>query len=894
MLLKELPSKPLIIALLTSLSLASIGLSFFASYQAKLAAMESQTGTLTRVVEVASDEIFSKLFSTTSELAELVQKSKTIRKLVKQTKKAPLNPDQKQTLATALSEQFHQRYVTAGVIDLIKVRVYDKKLQHIVSSTDGLENLGSSLPNSIANIASVRQKADRYKALGMLWHSNNIAYYSLLYPVGGLSLAGYVEVVVAPAHNLKIIDTVLGAPLKVESLDNVTLYQSDSWTSIDLSRSSGVSNIPGLSMLSSASQENILEINYFPKLSNGQPAMKLVLQEDITVFRNSIIHTQKMIVGLFVGLGILGLAIALVLLRKNLFAPLKELSDSVSLIAAGNLDTELKQINRKDELGCLLGSVESMRVDLKDMIQNLDDKVAQRTEELVAVQHEVADILNSVKEGIFTFNPDLSINNEHSKMAEVIFHTQQFDTSSLRTLLQLTDDDVALFEDWIGICANNTALLSRWSMYSKLSPIQEIQRDGDLGDEVIQIEYQPITDEDGQLIKMMILASDVTEQRRIQAALDASKLRQENLTERVIAMIGGNSQEIEDWFSGSQSALSQFNTYANQGVMKDQVEKLFRDMHTLKGHSGTLGFMHFAGILGKAENCLDELRKKTTIDFKQWSQHIASAEEELKEISQIKSKIFSSESDEGIWVNKTIYENMLNNLKDSKSYDITQLFTAIGDLNTQYFGSYCQKYTKLVSRLSESMDKPLNDLVIETPDILVNRDLLKSADDAIVHILRNALDHGIESEEAREEQGKESGCIRMSATTINNILEIVISDDGAGIDANKLSAIALEKGLISENESTTFSPEEKLQLIFLPGLTSKDTVSDISGRGVGMDAVTSSIEKLNGTVSLTSQLKIGTTITLRIPIDIVPVDFSSFIIPEHDASQSASNGRISH
>ncbi|MBL4867746.1 MAG: hypothetical protein JKY67_15365 [Pseudomonadales bacterium] len=336
MVLKDLSSKPLIIAVLVGISIAAIALSIFASYQVKLAAMDAQTKTLARVVEVASNEVISELFVTTSELAQSIQKVKAVRKLIKKGKKAPLNNAQKSELAAELSQQFRQRYVTAGIIDLVKVRAYDKKLRFLGASKDGLENFPTTLPQSIDDQASKREKADRFKPLGMLWQSDKTAYYSLLYPVGGLSLAGYIEVVVAPAHNLKTIDLVLGAPLTIRSLDQQELYQSNNWANIS---------------------DAILEIDYTLKLPNGEPALDLVLQEDITAFLNSLAKTQILTIGLFVLLGVVGVSVALVLLQINLFGPMKNLQLVMSAVASGEFYSEVKGSRRKDELGSMTNAL---------------------------------------------------------------------------------------------------------------------------------------------------------------------------------------------------------------------------------------------------------------------------------------------------------------------------------------------------------------------------------------------------------------------------------------------------------------------------------------------------------------------------------------------------------
>ncbi|MEY8204087.1 MAG: hypothetical protein RPR40_03340, partial [Bermanella sp.] len=334
--LKNVSSKPLIIFILAAIGIAAICLSIFASYEAKRAAMDAQSKTLARVIEVAANDVFSELFITTSELAQAVQKVKSLRKLVKLGKKSPLNTEQKRKLAIELDQQFHQRYVTAGIIDLVKIRAYNKKLEYLGASKSGLENFPKILPQAIMDVALPRKKSARLKSLGMLWQSGDSAYYSLLYPVGGLSLAGYVEVVVAPAHNLREIDVVLGAALTISSVNQKTLYKSKNWA---------------------PQSDSVLNIVYSPALTNGEPALYLTLQEDVTAFMDSLASTQQLIIGLFVLLGVVGVGVALGLLEINLFAPMKHIQQAMSDIANGDPSVEVTKSNRKDELGSMTNAL---------------------------------------------------------------------------------------------------------------------------------------------------------------------------------------------------------------------------------------------------------------------------------------------------------------------------------------------------------------------------------------------------------------------------------------------------------------------------------------------------------------------------------------------------------
>jgi two-component system, chemotaxis family, sensor kinase CheA len=141
--------------------------------------------------------------------------------------------------------------------------------------------------------------------------------------------------------------------------------------------------------------------------------------------------------------------------------------------------------------------------------------------------------------------------------------------------------------------------------------------------------------------------------------------------------------------------------------------------------------------------------------------------------------------------------------------------------------------------------------------------------DPLVHLIRNAVDHGLEPADAREAAGKPRvGTVSLAASHRGNSVVITVGDDGRGIDREKVRRKAVAKGLIGEEESHRLSDRQVVQYIFHPGLSTAETVTDISGRGVGMDIVKSRIEALNGTVDARPEPGRGTTFTIRLPLTL--------------------------
>jgi len=178
------------------------------------------------------------------------------------------------------------------------------------------------------------------------------------------------------------------------------------------------------------------------------------------------------------------------------------------------------------------------------------------------------------------------------------------------------------------------------------------------------------------------------------------------------------------------------------------------------------------------------------------------------------------------------------------------------------------KFPRLVRDLSGQLGK-LVDLKLSGEDTEVDRSVIEEIGDPMVHIIRNAMDHGLEMPQDRRAAGKsERGTIFIGASQKGNQIVIEVSDDGRGINLEKVKRKAIERKLISEDEAARLSEETAINLLFLPGFSTNDVATEISGRGVGMDVVKTNISKLNGTVEVTTVSGKGSTFTIRIPLTL--------------------------
>ena len=178
------------------------------------------------------------------------------------------------------------------------------------------------------------------------------------------------------------------------------------------------------------------------------------------------------------------------------------------------------------------------------------------------------------------------------------------------------------------------------------------------------------------------------------------------------------------------------------------------------------------------------------------------------------------------------------------------------------------RFPRVVRDLARTLKKDIN-LLLVGEDTDLDKNLVEALADPLVHLVRNSVDHGIEMPDIREASGKpRTGTVTLSASQQGDHILLTIQDDGAGMDAEKLKKIAISKGVLDHDQASRLSDTEAYNLIFAPGFSTKEEISDISGRGVGMDVVKTKITQLNGSVNIKSEMGVGTTLEIKVPLTL--------------------------
>jgi two-component system chemotaxis sensor kinase CheA len=347
---------------------------------------------------------------------------------------------------------------------------------------------------------------------------------------------------------------------------------------------------------------------------------------------------------------------------------------------------------------------------------------------------------------------------------------------------------------------------------------------------------------------------------------------------------------------------------------KEYLDLIFRSAHTIKGMSATMGYDDTRELCKNIENIFDNIRKgqakltpnlasalfkcidvlremiaddKKTIELNPYLQML----EHPEEVQATTSESTSTTKSPTIRVKISDLDSLVNlvgelvitkmrleqTLKgsDESHQVITDLDRLVTDLQyqsmklrlvpiDQIFG----RFTRLVRDTSTALGKEVN-LVMDSSGIELDRTVLDAITDPLLHILRNCVDHGIETPQDRATMGKPTtGTIRLTAYGVGDQVAIKIEDDGKGIDLERVKQKAIENDLITEEDAEKLSDDEIINLLGTPGLSTAKEVTDVSGRGVGMDVVITQVEAVGGNVKITTQKGKGTTIVLTIPLSV--------------------------
>jgi len=342
--IESLSIKAITVSIFTMVGIVAIILSLFAGSYFRQAAMDAQIGSLSRVIEVASQEMLREVSKQTFDLGMKLGHSKPLIKALQETGAGAAH----ERLVTLLDDPFINGFVGFAKINLVKLRVYSPDLELVAESSESITGLGNHLSEYLAARVTQRSKTERLKATDALWLSAKGPLYSTLVPVGGLRSVGYLEVIVDPAFNLPDIGNITKTPISIFSIAGAQ---------INTNEQNGT--------------DSFLPVEFILLTSAGEPAFRIVGYEDVSQLSKTMKHTQMVTTGGFLLLTLITLLFALWLFSRFLFVPLGQMVEGMKQIARGKLNLA---VNKKGlrEFSTLAKSFELMANQVKARTNDLE------------------------------------------------------------------------------------------------------------------------------------------------------------------------------------------------------------------------------------------------------------------------------------------------------------------------------------------------------------------------------------------------------------------------------------------------------------------------------------------------------------------------------------------
>jgi two-component system, chemotaxis family, sensor kinase CheA len=495
---------------------------------------------------------------------------------------------------------------------------------------------------------------------------------------------------------------------------------------------------------------------------------------------------------------------------------------------------------------------------LENVNKNLDNK-----------NIKLKNIFDNVEEGFLSFNKSLLIHQEYSLECEKIFKKSIGD-EKLSSLLYPDNKASQQFIDELLDKIFETKGSQR-RLFLSLLP-EEIT----ILDKVISLSYKVVRDEEN-IDTIMAILVDITDKRKLERQMDEER---KSLKMVVKAIING------DEFKAIVREFQDFASMDFKDIKESDYEKILRQIHTFKGNFSQYEMINTIKELDSLENKLYENKDIELVRGLDDNSLLPGLRMDLSVIENYAGKDFIGDG-EICYIKKEklieIEEKIQSLLSSKESKEILPL---IRSLRYKSIKELLMIYPDYIYKLGERINKTVAPMVIEGDDIMLDTDQYQEVIKSLVHIFRNALDHGIESEDLRLEKGKDQlGNIRCTVEDLSDSIMITIEDDGRGIDIEALGKSAVEKGIVSDKELEAMDEEEKYQLVFEMGVTSKEKANYLSGRGVGLAAVKEAVKNIGGNIHAYSQPGYGTTFKLTLPkllgeieTKICPRDFAEKLI----------------
>ncbi|MGF6773384.1 two-component system chemotaxis sensor kinase CheA [Paraburkholderia sp. GAS199] len=581
-------------------------------------------------------------------------------------------------------------------------------------------------------------------------------------------------------------------------------------------------------------------------------------KDDAITALNATLATTTTAIAIVTGIAIILLTSIGSLLYRQITRPLSRMQAMMSEIASSQDFTRRVPVGRLDEIGHSIVAFNGMIAKIQESSAQLKQKTA-----------DIQAMLQNMQQGILTVIDGAVIHAEYSAYLEDIFETRDI---AGRGLMELVFSDTDLGSDVLSqvdaathACLGEDCINFAFNQHLLVGEISKRMPDGRL--KILDLSWSAITDENDVIVRLMLCVRDVTELRKLAAEASEQRRRLDMIGE----ILAVSEEKFHHFIESSAGFVSENERIIRKHSEADHaaIAELFRNMHTIKGNARTYNLQHLTNVVHETEQSYDELRQPDA--DRPWDQdHLMRELTRVREAIESYAKIneqslgrkgkraANQAGDAGnyVMVEKAHIQQTLSLLERTDASELHEL-QAMRDVmrqSLQALGS--ESVADALSGVLGSLPSLATELGKAAPQVRIDDNGYRlqgqaggTLNNVFMHLLRNSMDHGIETVEARTTHGKApAGTIDIEVGVDSGALQITLSDDGRGLALERIRGIAVQRGWIREDES--ISDEAVAEFIFRPGFSTAEAVTEVSGRGVGMDAVRDFLRREHGSIQL--------------------------------------------
>jgi two-component system chemotaxis sensor kinase CheA len=547
------------------------------------------------------------------------------------------------------------------------------------------------------------------------------------------------------------------------------------------------------------------------------------------------------------------------LLDKDILIGAMNFSGDVKNVAFADSDYEFVS-SVAQSLVTTIKNIRMVEV-IEEHNRDLEKKVADRTAALKQKNDDIANMLSNMHQGLFTIVEGGLIHPEYAAYLEAIFETTHI---SNRNFADLLFRNCKLSQDVLDSALTSVASIvgediMMYEFNAHLLVKELTLNFEDKPDKLIELDWDPIKDENDVVTKLMVTVRDVTELKKLQAEAEGQK-QELTIIGEILAV---DAAKFSDFIRGALKFVAEcrkiIQTTPNKNL--ERVADLFRNMHTVKGNARTYGFKLITETVHLVENTYDQLRKNEEMEWQPSTllYELATAEAAIRRYDvTAREKLARDGKSGGAALDREQVAQLLDNVIKLSSLDLpARAVPLVKDTYRKLLSIESKPVSKVIAPVVESVKSLAVELGKTEPavqiadgDVFIHSDVHGMMGDIFMHIMRNAIDHGIESPAERVEKRKaDFGTIVVNTDMVDGNLVLDVRDDGRGLALTRIFRKAVEMGLYAPDAKRP-AAIEVANLIFASGFSTAEQVTEVSGRGVGMEAVKQFLLAEGGSISV--------------------------------------------